>query len=545
MHGVDDQDENSDNSADSDSDDSSTMSRPAIRKLQLPQPVHDRLGTNTGMSSGINSAQLAVALSALKFALLLDVAMGPSTSTGLDDAATKTRSAAGIAPDAMLHSSQLKRLKKVSVAKATAGTWAVAPEDSTAAELPVRTGDIETAAEEAVEPSGDSHSSAVGLLSAGSAAKPSTAASRQDGNWHTAGGQYGDGPLLASAVLLQLSGQVRKHALLDVTNRIAHWVEYDAVKQLGGLGRNNAEGKAVVAAPAAAGGINPSSADGIAPPKPSSKKRMEEEAEQEARQKQEAAAQQALLQKLAAAARQADKVSQDGSSIAARFAPPVPSHRQKVKLQVFRPDVSSLLASKAAADTSGAEARGPCAAPGTATEATKRFVRFSTGNSRDQSSSTVYAGSALRDGTVHAVPVQGQILEFQPAVQPWSDLTPCSKPIQEHPLLPMPRPKPLLLPNGLPSVAAQPNVAAAAGCALPNSAGQLVAGPGVTPGAGLVAAARAVHAREALLATMPRAAMYSFSVKSDHNRSGRPDDGYSKAPSSIGWDSMEVRGDNC
>jgi hypothetical protein len=50
-------------------------------------------------------------------------------------------------------------------------------------------------------------------------------------------------------------------------------------------------------------------------------------------------------------------------------------------------------------------------------------------------------------------------------------------------------------------------------------------------------------AREVLLQTVPRNAAYSFSVVSDQNRSGRPEDGYSMAPSSADLDSIgpEVR----
>jgi hypothetical protein len=50
-------------------------------------------------------------------------------------------------------------------------------------------------------------------------------------------------------------------------------------------------------------------------------------------------------------------------------------------------------------------------------------------------------------------------------------------------------------------------------------------------------------AREVVLQTVPRNAAYSFSVVSDQNRSGRPEDGYSMAPSSADLDSVgsEVR----
>lgn len=65
----------------------------------------------------------------------------------------------------------------------------------------------------------------------------------------------------------------------------------------------------------------------------------------------------------------------------------------------------------------------------------------------------------------------------------------------------------------------------------------------MAPRAGLVAAARVMAAREVVLQTVPRNAAYSFSVVSDQNRSGRPEDGYSMAPSSADLDSVgsEVR----
>jgi hypothetical protein len=156
-----------------------------------------------------------------------------------------------------------------------------------------------------------------------------------------------------------------------------------------------------------------------------------------------------------------------------------------------------------------------------------------------------------------------------PRQQPWAGVRPTQRPIQTHPSLPMPRPQSLLLTAGpggpargggvaeagfvsaavagLPrEAAAAAAAAAAAGTGIVGPSGKLLTGASVAPRAGLVAAARVMAAREVLLQAVPRNAAYSFSVVSDQNRSGRPEDGYSMAPSSD-LDSVgsEVRRGGC
>ncbi|WIA15231.1 hypothetical protein OEZ85_001907 [Tetradesmus obliquus] len=376
-------------------------------------------------------------------------------------------------------------------------------------------------------------------------------------NEDMAGGGYGDGPLLASAVLLQLAGQARKHALLDATSRIAHWVEYDAVKVSGAAGADSTAEAGAAAGGGAAGGtaadgsgaatpqlpgglqtpggISASAASSIALPKPRSKKRQEEEAEEEAQMLKQQAAEQLLLQRLAAAARQAERVAKDGASLAERFAPAVPAHNQHVQVKVHRVDKAALLAQR---EASAAGASPNVNAPNAAAAELGRGSRFSSMAGAGASAGFSQPGTPpAQEYAVLAVPVQQELLQFAPHVRPWAGLTPSHWPIQSHPSLPMQRPRPLLLPAAGGKAGAARAGVAAGGVVGP--AGRLLPGVGVGANAGLVAAARAVHAREALLATMPRTAVYSFSVMSDHNRSGRMDDGYSKAPSTADLDNLE------
>ncbi|WIA35431.1 hypothetical protein OEZ86_003873 [Tetradesmus obliquus] len=358
---------------------------------------------------------------------------------------------------------------------------------------------------------------------------------------------------------LSTCGQARKHALLDATSRIAHWVEYDAVKVSGAAGADStAEAGAASGGGAAAGaagdgsgaatpqlpgglqtpgGISASAASSIALPKPRSKKRQEEEAEEEAQMRKQQAVEQLLLQRLAAAARQADRVAKDGASLAERFAPVAPAHNQHVQVKVHRVDKAALLAQR---EASAAGANPNVNAPNAAAAELGRSSRFSSMAGAGASAGFSQPGTPpAQEYAVLAVPVQQELLQFAPHVRPWAGLTPSHWPIQSHPSLPMQRPRPLLLPAaGGKAGAARAGVAAGAGGVV-GPAGRLLPGVGVGANAGLVAAARAVHAREALLATMPRTAVYSFSVMSDHNRSGRMDDGYSKAPSTADLDNLE------
>lgn len=414
----------------------------------------------------------------------------------------------------------------------------------------------------------------------GSAARQ-RAAARGSGRMTTA--QYGDGPLLASGVLLQLAGQSRRFDVLDATGRIAYWVEYDAVKASGSSAADGVaagEGAAaggvlsprgsaatasssvapsgVAAITGAPGGIGPA-AEGIAPPKPRSKKRQEQEAEALARDRATAAAQQQLLDRLAAAHRQAARVCKDGSSLAARFAPAAPARHQKVQLRVYRVDGDAVQQLRTAAAMSG----GGSSSPGR--------ITFGGGpGSLAVAPGTLAAphsaGGSAENPKVPAVPVRAVTLDFLPRQQPWSTLRPTQRPIHTRPSLPMPRPQPLLLTNaaggagrgggvadagftpaavaGLPpEAAAAAAAAAAAGTGIVGPSGKLLTGASVAPRAGLVAAARVMAAREVLLQVVPRNAAYSYSVVSDQNRSGRPEDGYSMAPSSADLDSLgpEVR----
>lgn len=521
-----------------DSEDSSTDISLATRRLRLPETLASSSAGYSSKGVTANTAQLAVALSALKFALVLEAAKTPGVA--LQCAAAAAGGAEGSTPATAPQSSPLRRLKKATLSKVSVGT-ATADANSgagEAAEQPIIAGEYKGAAA-AAERTQDASAKAPAHQAA-AAEKPS-AVQYCGGSGCIAGGQYGDGPLLASAVLLQLSGQSRKHALLDATSRIAYWVEYDSVKESGTAQTINAASKGLTTGLATAGGIDPSTADGIAPPQPRSKKRQEEQAEADARLKQQQAAQQQLLQRLAAVARQADRVAHDGSSIAARFAPPAHAHAEQVRLRVYRADLDALCA----ADTNegpGASRDGTSGGVCTASaEPSGKWVRFSSTGGRGRTSTASGVGTTPKQCATKAVPVRSEVLGYAPAVKPWADLAPCNKPIQAHPQLPMPRPRPLLLPHHLAATAFRTVPSgAAAGEGVAHPAGRLVPAAGVTPAAGLVAAARAVHAREAMLATMPRAAVYSFSVMSDHNRSGRPDDGYSKAPSSFDWDSLEV-----
>lgn len=505
----------------------STAGCGASRKLKMPQTVK-AARRSSSISTGENPspwppAQLAVALSALKFVLLLDVAMTEDSA-----AAGASQDGQGSAGGAQAQLSPLKRLKRAVEGVAAA---AAAVTQQQAAEA---------------------------------AASKQRAAARGSGRMTTA--QYGDGPLLATAVLLQLSGQSRRFDVLDATGRIAYWVEYDAVKS----SSSAADAAAGDAAAAAAGVLSPrgasiapsgvaaivgapggigAAAEGIAAPKPRSKKRQEEEAEALARDHAAAAAQQQLLERLAAAHRQAARITRDGSSLAARFAPTAPARSQKVRLRVFRVDgaVVQQMRSGGGAPLAG------CASPG---RITFGGGAFSAGS----------GGGSAENPKVPAVPVRAATLQYLPRQQPWSCVRPTQRPIQTHPSLPMARPQPLLLTTGPggpargggvaeagfapPAVAGLPReaaiaaaAAAAAGTGIVGPSGRLLTGASVAPRAGLVAAARVMAAREVVLQTVPRNAAYSFSVVSDQNRSGRPEDGYSMGPSSADLDSIgsEVR----
>ncbi|KAF8060600.1 Pacrg [Scenedesmus sp. PABB004] len=471
---------------------------PTTRKLKLPA-VERRAGWG-----GERASQLAVVLSALKFALLLEVAsaQAPAAAPGAGTAEPAAPHAAAPAGSAAAtpQSSPLRRLAKA-VAGAAGGDAAAA-----AGEQPVRTGGLAAEASSASVGQGPAGSRSASplraRLAAGAAPQPPAA-----GSGRIAGGAYGDGPLLASAVLLALSGQARRHALLDASSRIAHWVEGRG----GGVG--GAGGRPAAAGP---GGIAPAAAGGVAPPKPRSRRRQEEEAEEAAAAAAAAAAQGALLRRLAAAARQAERVARDGGCLAARFAPPPRARRQRVVVRGYAVDHVALAAGAAARDARpsapGCAAAPPCASGGGAA---------SVCGSEWRSLPSSTAGLPPPEPAVVAVPVRPQRLAFGPAARPWAGLAPCEQPIQSHAALPMPRPRPLLLPAAL-------GGGGAAGAA----AGRVPPGPGVAANAGLVTAARAAAAREAALAALPRGAALSLSVQSDHNRSGRPDDGFSKAPSS-------------
>jgi hypothetical protein len=335
-------------------------------------------------------------------------------------------------------------------------------------------------------------------------------------------------------VLLQLTGQARKHALLDATSRIAHWVEYDAVKVSGaaaagdgtmeagaaggggaatGGGTEWGSGAATPQLPGGLqtpGGISATAASSMALPKPRSKKRQEEEAEEEAAIWKQHAAEQLLLQRLAAAARQADRVAKHGASLAERFAPPAPAHSQRVQVKVQRIDKAALLAQREAS----AAGINPAAEAAAAELVRSSISRFSSMAGVGASAGYSQPGTPpAQEYAVLAVPVRQEVLEFGPHVKPWACLTPSSWPIQGHSALPMQRPRPLLLPTaggkaGGAKFAAAGAAAGAGGIVGP--AGRLLPGVGVGANAGLVAAARAVHAKEALLAAMPRTAVYSF-----------------------------------
>jgi hypothetical protein len=526
----------------------------ASRKLKMPHSI--RASRSSSSSAGNPSpwapAQLAVALSALKFVLLLDVAMGEEGSTkGLG------QGAACSAADAQAQTSPLKRLRKaVEGVAAEAAAVAAGMRNPAAATAHVQQ-----------QPAAAATQRAAGLGS---------------GRMMTA--TYGDGPLLATAVLLQLSGQSRRFDVLDATGRIAHWVEYDTVKgstaggaaAAAGDGPGDAGGvlsprgsgapsvvpsgmAAIVGAP---GGIG-TAAEGIAPPKPRSKKRQEEEAESIARERAAAAAQQQLLERLAAAHRQAARVGRDGSCLAARFAPAAPARSQKVRLRVFRAD-GALLQQAASAGGAGQQQQhsGSCSP--------QRITLgggMAGGSAAGQASPSHAAHARLSGGgdpdapKVPAVPVKPSTLQFLPRQQPWAGVRPTQRPIQTHPSLPMARPQTLLLtagPGGVdrggadahtpfappaaaglpPEAAAAAAAAATAGTGIVGPSGKLLTGAGVAPRAGLVAAARVMAARGVLLQNVPRNAAYSFSVVSDQNRSGRPEDGYSMAPSSADLDSL-------
>jgi hypothetical protein len=521
-----------------------------------------RCSSSSSSSAGNPSpwapAQLAVALSALKFVLLLDVALGEECSTpGF------SHDAGSSAVDAQAQTSPLRRLRKVveGVAAEAAAVAAGMRNQAAAA----------TGLEQQQQPG---------------AAVSQRAAALGSGRMITSA--YGDGPLLATAVLLQLSGQSRRFDTLDATGRIAHWVEYDAVKSSGGgaaaaaaagegLGDTGgvlsprSSGAATVvpsglaAIVGAPGGIG-TAAEGIAPPKPRSKKRQEEEAESIARERAAAAAQQQLLERLAAAHRQAARVSRDGSCLAARFAPAAPARSQKVKLRVFRADRGLLqqMASQSAGGAAGQQQQqqGGSCSPQRVTLGGGMAGGSATGSgSPSHAAHTRLSGGGDPDSPkVPAVPVKPSTLQFLPCQQPWAGVRPTQRPIQTHPSLPMARPQTLLLtagPGGVgrggadahtpfappaaaglpPEAAAAAAAAAAAGTGIVGPSGKLLTGASVAPHAGLVAAARVMAAREVLLQAVPRNAAYSFSVVSDQNRSGRPEDGYSMAPSSADLDS--------
>lgn len=534
----------------------STAGCGASRKLKMPQTVKAARRRGSSGAAGDNPspwppAQLAVTLSALKFVLLIDVAMaedGAPAGSGQD----VQGSAGGVAAQ----SSPLKRLRRAVEGVAAAATAAATAEQQAAA------------------------------AAAGSKQR---AIARGSGRMTTA--QYGDGPLLAAAVLLQLSGQARRFEVLDATGRIAHWVEYDAVKASSSSGGGGAvSGADAAAAAAAAGVVSPrgaaagniapsgiaaivgapggigAAAEGIAPPKPRSKKRQEEEAEALARERAAAAAQQQLLERLAAAHRQAARVSRDGSSLAARFAPPAPARSQRVRLRVFRVDGAAVQQLRSAGGWApgSSSGGGSCSSPGRITFGGGGFSAGAAAGSASHS-----GGGSADNPKVPAVPVRATTVPFAPRQQPWAGVRPTQRPMQAHPSLPMPRPQPLLLTAGpggpargggvaeagfvsaavasLPrEAAAAAAAAAAAGTGIVGPSGKLLTGASVAPRAGLVAAARVMAAREVLLQAVPRNAAYSFSVVSDQNRSGRPEDGYSMAPSSdldsVGSEVRRARG---
>lgn len=519
----------------------------ASRKLKMPHTIKRSSSSSSSQDpSPWPPAQLAVALSALKFALLLDVASGAdSTPEG------PRQDAQGSAGGAPTQSPPLRRLRKgVEGGDAAAGAAGVSQ-----------------AAAAATQQQQDA-ASKQGMLSRGS------------GRMTTA--LYGDGPLLASAVLLQLSGQARRFEVLDAAGRIAHWVEYDAVKASSSASRADSTAGAEAAASAAGngvtsprgvgaaslapsgvaaivgapGGIGPA-AEGIAPPKPRSKKKQDEVAEALVREQAAAAAQQLLLERLAAAHRQALRVSRDGSSFAARFAPAAAARSQKVRLRVFRVDGAAVQQLQRSAG--GASAAGS-SSPGRITFGGGMGGMMAGAGAASASHSS--GGGSAEQPKVPAVPVRAATLQFYPRQQPWAGVRPTQQPIKTHPALPMARPQPLLLsagPGGGPArpagaaeggfvppavanlpreAAAAAAAAAAAGTGIVGPSGKLLTGASVAPRAGLVAAARVMAAREVLLQSVPRNAAYSFSVVSDQNRSGRPEDGYSMAPSSADLDSL-------
>jgi hypothetical protein len=526
-----------DDDSDSSSDDSSSTAGdgsnedmaggfPATRKLKLPVALRT---ARSSSSSSSHAAQLAVAMSALKFALLLGVAQGQaggSAAAAAPAAGESSRSNGPASAAVTPHASPLKRL-----VRAASVTVASSVDAAAAGEQLTKAGSI-AAADVGRAPTPADAADSVPAASAAAAAVPGKSAAvgmqHPAGSGRIAGGGYGDGPLLASAVLLQLTGQARKHALLDATSRIAHWVEYDAVKVSGAAGLDStAEAGAAAGAGAAGaaagegsgaatpqlpgglqtpGGISASAASSMALPKPRSKKRQEEEAEEEAQMRKQQAAEQLLLQRLAAAARQADRVAKDGVSLAERFAPAAAAHNQRVQVKVHRIDKAALLAQREGSSAG----MNPNAAAATAAELGKGS-RFSSMAGVGASAGFSQPGTPpAQEYAVLAVPVEQEVLEYAPHVRPWAGVTPSSWPIQSHPALPMERPRPLLLPAAS-GKAGAPRAAAAAGAGgVVGPAGRLLPGVGVGANAGLVAAARAVHAREALLAGMPRTAVYSF-----------------------------------
>lgn len=556
----------------------STASCGASRKLKMPRAVkasRRSRSSSSNHSSPWPPAQLALALSALKFVLLLEVATGADGAGG--QGGPSPDDAQGGAAGAPAQSSPLKRFKR-----AVEGVAA----EAAAVAAGVMHGN-EAAAQQ--QQSAGAARVATGPHAAAAAAVHTMGSSRMTTM------QYGDGPLLASSVLLQLSGQARRFEMVDATSRITYWVEYDAVKAAASSSSGNssngaaaAEGGAAASSPrdaaaaaaaagaagsnvlsprgtnaaggnapsgsvaaivGAPGGIGPA-AEGVAPPKPRSKKRQEEEAEALARDRAAAAAQQQLLERLAAVHRQAARVSKDGSSLAARFAPAAPARHQRVRLRVYRVDHAAVQQMRAAAMVSGA---GSCS-PGR--------ITFGGGLPGAPAPNTNSGGGSAEQPKVPAVPVKAATLQFWPRKQPWAGMRPMQRPIHPHPSLPMPRPQPLLLGNGgpggaargggvadaafvpaavaglPPEAAAAAAAAAAAGTGIVGPSGRLLTSAIVAPRAGLVAAARVMAAREVLLQVVPRNAAYSFSVVSDQNRSGRPEDGYSMAPSSADLDSL-------
>jgi hypothetical protein len=461
------------------------------RKLQLPAVVK---------ANGVapRQSQIAVVLSALKFALLMEVASKDAAA-----ASSLAPSGGDANADAQLCSAPKPRHINTEHA---AITFAETP----TAECPAATGIA---------------------------------------NLH----RYGDGPLLASAVLLQLTGQARLHSLLDATQRIAYWVEYCALRQ-GEQGQTPCAASSKPPGTAttlpgiglAPGGIGLAALDGIAAPKPRSRKRQAQEAEAEERQAQQAAAQRQLLIRLAAANRQAETIVADGFSMAARFAPPAPACRQAVQLKVYRVDKAAVsgadpqaLAAWNLAVDRGEETRAglwPSESSGFSSSGGGRVPPSSLGGMSSSS-----AGSGAGKVRVQAVPVKGELLAFGPAARPWDGMVPCPAAIQAHPALPMKRPQPLLLQasSRAAGIADMTTVEGTAAGGLFNNASRLLPRAGVAARGGVVAAARAVHAKEALLASVPKHAAYSFSVVSDHNRSGLMEDGYSKAPSTTDLDNYQ------